>query len=305
MTLGEKIKKLRLENKMTQSELAEKLFITRQAITNYERDANKPGVETLVAMANLFKVELSYFVEEEKPIKKKWILPTIISLSATMLIAIIITVILLVTNNSKYYCVGFYVVRDENIELSIDEVVTESYCFDYYIYDKNSPSHFSNVNFKKYIPKNLGNLYYYEIYNKIGTNDYKMYFRQQINTNSSDSFKVLSKGKYYEDSVELLFITSTSSVSIISYNEYGEVILEETLTLDKNNKISSTLNKEYTEFKYYRVLGATRYYVKIESYSKDRYDVEKYNVLDDRNIQIFFFGGNYRKNSDYSVLFQI
>ena len=78
MTLGEKIKKLRTEHKMTQAELADKLYVTRQAITNYERNANMPSIDVIKSMAEIFNVDLKYLLEvdsesinEESKVKNK------------------------------------------------------------------------------------------------------------------------------------------------------------------------------------------------------------------------------------------
>lgn len=38
MTFGEKLKKLRTDNELTQDELAEKIFVTRTAISKWETD---------------------------------------------------------------------------------------------------------------------------------------------------------------------------------------------------------------------------------------------------------------------------
>ena len=38
MTFGEKLKKLRTDKSLTQDELAEKLYVTRTAISNWESD---------------------------------------------------------------------------------------------------------------------------------------------------------------------------------------------------------------------------------------------------------------------------
>ncbi len=45
--IGKNIKRLRERNHMTQEELAEKLFVTRQAISKWENGKTEPDIETL------------------------------------------------------------------------------------------------------------------------------------------------------------------------------------------------------------------------------------------------------------------
>jgi Zn-dependent peptidase ImmA (M78 family)/DNA-binding XRE family transcriptional regulator len=52
----------RLKNSMTKKDLAEKLGITPMAITNYESGKRKPSMELLKKMAELFKINVSDFL---------------------------------------------------------------------------------------------------------------------------------------------------------------------------------------------------------------------------------------------------
>lgn len=49
--IGKNIKKHRTEKGMTQDQLAEKLNVTRQAISNWETGKTQPGIETLTTIA--------------------------------------------------------------------------------------------------------------------------------------------------------------------------------------------------------------------------------------------------------------
>lgn len=70
MSLGETIKRLRKERNLTQEELAEKLDVTFQAISSWERDAYKPEVEKLMKLAEVFDVSIASLIEEKKHIFK-------------------------------------------------------------------------------------------------------------------------------------------------------------------------------------------------------------------------------------------
>ena len=51
--------KLRLERGLTQEELAERLFVTRQAVSRWETGETVPGVETLKLLSRLFDVSIN------------------------------------------------------------------------------------------------------------------------------------------------------------------------------------------------------------------------------------------------------
>ena len=66
MSIGQNIKSLRKENNMTQDQLAEKLDITFQAVSSWERDEYKPDTDKLIKLAEVFDVSVSAIVEEKQ-----------------------------------------------------------------------------------------------------------------------------------------------------------------------------------------------------------------------------------------------
>lgn len=55
--ISKNIKQIRIKNNMTQEELAEALFVTRQTISNYETGKSNPDIDTIIKIAELFKVD--------------------------------------------------------------------------------------------------------------------------------------------------------------------------------------------------------------------------------------------------------
>ena len=55
--VGKNIKQLRTKNKMTQEEFAQALFVTRQTVSNYETGKSNPDIDTIIKIAELFKVD--------------------------------------------------------------------------------------------------------------------------------------------------------------------------------------------------------------------------------------------------------
>ena len=48
MDINKNIKKMRTEKKLTQEELAQKINVTRQAVSNWENAKTQPDLETLI-----------------------------------------------------------------------------------------------------------------------------------------------------------------------------------------------------------------------------------------------------------------
>ena len=56
-TVSKSIKRLRLQNNMTQDQLAEKMYVTRQTISNWETEKAQPDLETLTSLAEVFNTD--------------------------------------------------------------------------------------------------------------------------------------------------------------------------------------------------------------------------------------------------------
>ncbi|MBQ5414687.1 MAG: helix-turn-helix domain-containing protein [Firmicutes bacterium] len=59
MNTGEVIHELRTKNGLSQDELAEKVFVTRQAVSRWENGETVPGTETLKLLSGLFNVSIN------------------------------------------------------------------------------------------------------------------------------------------------------------------------------------------------------------------------------------------------------
>lgn len=62
MTLGEKIKKLREQRGWTQAQAAEKLGVSSQVVSNYERDYRSPDKETLSKIAKIYHCTIDWLL---------------------------------------------------------------------------------------------------------------------------------------------------------------------------------------------------------------------------------------------------
>ena len=70
MTFAEKLKSIRKQAGMSQEQLAEKLGVSRQAVTKWETDAGIPDIENIMALSALFDISIDELLSNEKGAKK-------------------------------------------------------------------------------------------------------------------------------------------------------------------------------------------------------------------------------------------
>lgn len=63
MNVGNQIKNHRRRMKLTQVELAEKLYISSQTISNWENERSYPDIHNLIALTILFNISLDELVK--------------------------------------------------------------------------------------------------------------------------------------------------------------------------------------------------------------------------------------------------
>ena len=66
MSLGNRLRNLRLNSEMTQPQLASQLHVNRSTISMYERDERVPSPEILMKYAKVFKVSTDYILGTQK-----------------------------------------------------------------------------------------------------------------------------------------------------------------------------------------------------------------------------------------------
>ena len=63
MDVGIRIKKYREKQNISQDELAEKIFVSRQTISNWENSKSYPDIKSLLLLSDIFKVSLDDFMK--------------------------------------------------------------------------------------------------------------------------------------------------------------------------------------------------------------------------------------------------
>jgi len=62
MKFSERLKQLRINNKLTQEELAQKIGLSRHAVTGYENGKREPSIKTILALSELFECSTDYLL---------------------------------------------------------------------------------------------------------------------------------------------------------------------------------------------------------------------------------------------------
>ena len=63
MEIGKQIRKYRGVLRLSQDELADKVYVTRQTVSNWENERNYPDIRSLVLLSNVFGVSLDILVK--------------------------------------------------------------------------------------------------------------------------------------------------------------------------------------------------------------------------------------------------
>ena len=71
MNLGEKIKECRKQAGFSQEPLAERINVSRQAITKWETNKGIPDIANLIAISDEFGLSLDELIKDDVAVKKK------------------------------------------------------------------------------------------------------------------------------------------------------------------------------------------------------------------------------------------
>lgn len=63
MKIGDQLKKARLDKNLTQEEVAEKIFVSRQSISNWENNKTYPDIGNVIALSDLYQISLDVLLK--------------------------------------------------------------------------------------------------------------------------------------------------------------------------------------------------------------------------------------------------
>ena len=71
MELYKQIKRYRTDMNLSQEELAEKIYVTRQTISNWENDKSYPDIHSLLLLSSTFHISLDQLINTNVEVAKK------------------------------------------------------------------------------------------------------------------------------------------------------------------------------------------------------------------------------------------
>ena len=117
MEIGKKLKKARVQSGLTQENVAEKINVSRQAISNWENEKSYPDIISVIELSNLYSISLDDLLKgDEKMIEHLEESTNVVKSNQKMIWAIIVNIIvvaLLITLNmfipdNRYFLVGVF-----------------------------------------------------------------------------------------------------------------------------------------------------------------------------------------------------
>ena len=73
MQVGNQIKKYRDQLHLSQEQLAEKIYVTRQTISNWETNKSYPDIHSLVLLSQIFNVSIDQLVKGDLEMMKYYL----------------------------------------------------------------------------------------------------------------------------------------------------------------------------------------------------------------------------------------
>lgn len=170
MKISERIKEYRKLNNLTQKELSEKLFVSKQAVSKWENDLGLPDVSLYPVLAELFGISIDELMGvktiKEDNIKKYSKNKVILISCFIILIVIALIVSITIFTNKRDILPDLIDTTEKNLDVTLPDI---------YVYEYVDTSDMSHVN--SWYPQNT----YYFIFED---NEKLQYFEKNIVTST-------------------------------------------------------------------------------------------------------------------------
>ena len=129
MDLGKKIMTMRNEKNLSQEQLAEKLNVTRQTISNWENGKFYPDIDSLVNLSKFFNVSLDVLLSyDDKVLDYLKDSTDIVKSNKNILYAVLLNILLIIA----FIIVGIIFIESASIIIIIFTVSIISFSFLFY-----------------------------------------------------------------------------------------------------------------------------------------------------------------------------
>ena len=118
MEIGNKLKDARIKSNLTQEQVAEQIFVSRQTISNWENGKTYPDIISIIKLSDIYDISLDIMLKGDEDIMKHLDESTnTVKSNKRLITAIIINILMLVIfitssiiiPQNKYYMVGVFV----------------------------------------------------------------------------------------------------------------------------------------------------------------------------------------------------
>ena len=109
MELGNKIKYYRGEKELSQEELAERVYVSRQTISNWKNNKSYPDINSIVLLSEIFEISIDNLIKGDVELMKKEINSEEVkklNFYATMMVILMLVVTILLMPMLKF--IGLY-----------------------------------------------------------------------------------------------------------------------------------------------------------------------------------------------------
>lgn len=132
MEIGKKLKETRLKCNMTQEQVSEMLYVSRQTISNWENEKSYPDIISIIKLSDLYSISLDELLKgDEKMIEHLEESTNIVESNTRLIVAIAINIVLLlvlfiiasVLPNNRYLLAATFTIAVVAISFLLYQIV--------------------------------------------------------------------------------------------------------------------------------------------------------------------------------------
>jgi transcriptional regulator with XRE-family HTH domain len=132
MEIGKKLKETRLKCNMTQEQVSEMLYVSRQTISNWENEKSYPDIISIIKLSDLYSISLDELLKgDEKMIEHLEESTNIVESNTKLIVAIAINIVLLlvlfiiasVLPNNRYLLAATFTIAVVAISFLLYQIV--------------------------------------------------------------------------------------------------------------------------------------------------------------------------------------
>jgi transcriptional regulator with XRE-family HTH domain len=132
MEIGKKLKETRVKCNMTQEQVSEMLYVSRQTISNWENEKSYPDIISIIKLSDLYSISLDELLKgDEKMIEHLEESTNIVESNAKLIVAIAINIVLLlvlfliasVVPNNRYLLAATFTIAVVAVSFLLYQIV--------------------------------------------------------------------------------------------------------------------------------------------------------------------------------------